>query len=138
MRCVENNQLIERLFYICIMNLNSRLDSGYITTGELDQVVAECRIMANKLGLVIKWSIKKKTATVYLKYNGSILWQDSYPNDTPHMIIIFMYAGVQAELNKRTKENHDSIIRMRQLELQRIEEKRVMDMPTWQQRRNAK
>jgi len=113
-------------------------NNEYVRLGELDKVVAECRIMANKLGLIISWRMKKRTATAFLKYNGHIVWQGSFTNDMPHHVLCNMYAGVQAELNKRTKENHESIMRMQQMELERQAEKKIMDMPTWQERRNSK
>jgi len=106
--------------------------------GDLDKVVGECREMANKLGLIIAWRIKKRTAAALLKYDGHIVWQATFTDDMPHQVLYNMYAGVQAELNKRTKENHESIMRMRQMELERQAEKKIMDMPTWQERRNSK
>jgi len=114
------------------------VNNEHIRMGELDKVVAECRVMANKLGLRISWSIKKRTATAFLKYNGHVVWSNSFTNDMPHQVLCAMYAGVQAELYKRVKENNESIARMRQAELERMAEKKIMDMPSWQERRNIK
>ncbi|KGO88397.1 hypothetical protein Q765_00325 [Flavobacterium rivuli WB 3.3-2 = DSM 21788] len=119
------------------MELHS-VNNEYVRLGELDKVVSECRVIANKLSLIISWRIKKRTATVFLKYNGHIVWQNNFTNDMPHMVLCNMYAGVQQELYKRTMENNESIARMRRAELERLEEKRVMNLPSWQERRNSK
>ena len=135
---VENNHIIKRLFYICCGMELRKGNNEYVRLGELDKVVSECRVIANKLSLTISWRIKKRNATAFLKYNGHIVWQDSFTNDMPHMVLCSMYAGVQQELYKRTMENNESIARMRQLELERIAEKKIQDMPSWQERRNSK
>jgi len=116
------------------MNFLGQLESGYLQINDLDKRVVECRIMANKLGLVIKWRIKDRTATALLKYNNHIMWRQDFTDDLPHKILCKMYAGVYTELSRREKENHEAVLRMRKLEEERNEEKRIMQMPSWQDR----
>lgn len=110
------------------------LQTGFLQIGELDKMVRECRSMASKLGLMLNWRVKKRTATAFIKFNHHVLWKAEYTNDTPHMVIVLMYFGVHAELKRREKENQEAILRMKELEQQRQEEKRVAGLPSWKDR----
>ena len=90
------------------------------TINDLDILVRECRLKANSLGLMISWHIKKRTGTVFLKYNHHIMWQASYTDKLPHIIVIMMYCGLYTEICKREKVNLEAAEKMRQVEHERL------------------
>lgn len=117
--------------------IKGQIESGYLTINELNKIVSECRAMASKLDLSIRWRICERTATAMLKWNvRSILWRGQFTHDSPHLVICLMYHGVYNELKRRTEENRLSILRMRQIEDERNRERQVMNMPDWSQRNN--
>lgn len=111
------------------------LRDGWLSVGELDKIIAECRSMAMKLGFMLKWRIKKRTATAFITFNHNPVWKYEFTGNTPHMIICQMYCGVHAELTRRIKENHEAIIRMRIAEEERAKERAIANLPTWGDKR---
>lgn len=120
------------------MDLMKNVESGYIHISDLNRIVADCRLLARKLDLTIGWRIKNRTTTGILRYNGHVVWRDSYTNELPHIVLFMLYNGIFTELSRRDKENRESIIRMRQLEEERNRERQVSNMPDWSQRRNSR
>jgi len=92
---------------------------GVFTINDLDNLIKDCRDMANSLGLMISWKIEGRTGTVFLKFNHHILWQNNYTDKLPHMIVIMMYSGLYNELYRRQKENNASREKMRQQEIKK-------------------
>lgn len=118
------------------MDYMGQLGSGYLQVNDLNRTVVDCRVMARKLDLIITWRIKNRTATAFLRYNGHKVWNYTFTHDYPHMVLCLMYGGIYTELCRRDKENQDAILRMRQVEEQRNQERKVMNMPNWQERHN--
>lgn len=105
--------------------------------GDLEKLVIECRATAMRLGLTIRWRMKKRTATALIKKDNRIIWQYNYTNDLPHMALCMMYCGVHAELSRREKERNDTIERMRQAEEEHRKQREVINMPNWADRKRA-
>ena len=113
-----------------------QLESGYLQINDLNKKLRECRSMAYKLGFTIRWRIKNRTATALLKYNHThIVWKGNFTHDMPHMVICLMYHGVYTELFRREEENRIAALRMKQLEEERNKERKVMNMQSWQDRK---
>jgi hypothetical protein len=108
-----------------------QIEAGYFQVREMEKIYRECRTLAFKHSFVIKWSIKERTATAYLKFNGSVIWKADFTHEMPHMVTLLMYLGVHAELTHREKLNQESIIRMRIAEEEREKERRIANMPGW-------
>jgi len=117
------------------MDYMRQIAAGYFQIREMDKIYRECRTLAFKHSFVIKWSIKQRTATAYLKFNGSVMWKADFTHEMPHMVIVLMYLGIYTELTRREAENQAAIIRMRIEEEEREKERRIAALPGWGENR---
>lgn len=117
------------------MDLMKQLESGYLHVNDLNNIVLECREMAHKLDVSIRWRVKDRTATACLKWAGNrILWKATFTHELPHIMLFLMYHGIHTELTRRYRQNQDAIIRMQQAEEERQKERQVMNMQDWAER----
>lgn len=117
------------------MEIKHILADGFFMLGHLDEVVSECRVMASNLDLTIRWKIRQRTAIAFLKWNTKhTLWKAEFKHDNPHRMICLMYAGIHAELIKRTEENRIAKIRIAAEEKEREAERQIMEMKPWKRR----
>jgi len=120
------------------MDFKKRLDGGYLLISDLDRIVRECRSIAASLGFTVRWKIKDRTVTAFIKYNFKhVVWTKSYTHDLPHIAMALMYEGVYLELIRREKDNREAVLRMRIIEQERAEERRIQSLPSWDERRKT-
>lgn len=133
---LENSLIRTDFFTFVAMEMRHIINGTFFTLSHLDEIVTDCRVKASGLDLVIHWRIKGRTASASLKWNSKhTLWNAEYKDSNPHRMLCLMYAGIHAELTKRTEENRRAKIRMEQEEKEREEERRVMQMQPWSSRR---
>jgi len=113
------------------MDYMRQIEAGYFQVREMDHLLRECRTLASKHSFIIRWRIKQRTATAFLKFNGNTVWKADFTHEMPHMVTLLMYIGVHTELTRREAENQAAIIRMRIAEEEREKERRIAALPGW-------
>lgn len=102
--------------------------------GDIDKLVDDCRTMARGLGFVLRWKMRSRTATVYLKQGYRTVWSYAHRHDYPHMAMCYIYCATHAELTRRYNEHITAIERMKMAEMEKNKEREVANMPSWAER----
>jgi len=120
------------------MNIESQIESGYLSIKDLDIIANDIISLSNKHGMNVRWKASmlradKKSHTIRVRViqHKVLLWEQTYSDMMWHRCMAFMYAGVYNYLSKKDLEYREWEKKMMKEKQEREEERRIASMPSW-------